>query len=127
MIRDYLLLARTLSRKVLPLAERSVLILTMLRKGGEPAEFVYGLSASSLEPPEHLQDEEDMPLRFVSVQLQLPESIKELDIGTSVSSAPFAVDFASPCWPRDHAKDSASEALGFRRFNSGLWRCFKAD
>lgn len=53
----------------------------MVRKGAETAEFVYGLGISSLEPPEHLEDEDDMPLRFVSVQLQLPDTSKNFDIG----------------------------------------------
>lgn len=54
----------------------------MVRQRGEAAaEFVYGLGVSSLEPPEHLEDEKDMPLRFVSVQLQLPDSSKNFDVG----------------------------------------------
>lgn len=61
----------------------------MVRKGGEAAEFVYGLSISSLEPSGRLEDEEDMPLRFVSVQLQLPDSSKNFDIGWSMSFCVF--------------------------------------
>ncbi|KAL8448763.1 hypothetical protein Emed_003575 [Eimeria media] len=52
----------------------------MLRKGGDAAEFVYGLGISSLEPAEHEQDEDDMPLRFVSVQLELPDTSRSFDI-----------------------------------------------
>ncbi|KAL8428471.1 hypothetical protein ACSSS7_007198 [Eimeria intestinalis] len=52
----------------------------MVRKGGDAAEFVYGLGVSSLEPAEREQDEDDMPLRFVSVQLELPDSSRNFDI-----------------------------------------------
>ena len=52
----------------------------VVRKGGEATEFVYGLGISSLQPPEEAEDE-DRPLRFVSVQLQLPDVTKDLDIG----------------------------------------------
>ncbi|KAL8451095.1 hypothetical protein Emag_002903 [Eimeria magna] len=52
----------------------------MVRKGGDAAEFVYGLGISSLEPVEHEQDEDDMPLRFVSVQLELPDTSRNFDI-----------------------------------------------
>lgn len=50
----------------------------MMRKVEAP-EFVYGLGLSSLGSVAHLDDEE-MPLRFVSMQLQLPDSYKMFDI-----------------------------------------------
>ncbi|CDI86469.1 hypothetical protein, conserved [Eimeria praecox] len=51
----------------------------MGRKGGAPAEFVYGLGISSLQPADQL-DNEETPLRFVSVQLQLADLGKNLDV-----------------------------------------------
>lgn len=53
----------------------------MVRKGGATAEFVYGLGISSLQPTEQVDNNEETPLRFVSVQLQLANSSKNLDVG----------------------------------------------
>ncbi|KAL8269965.1 hypothetical protein Esti_006099 [Eimeria stiedai] len=52
----------------------------MVRKSGDAAEFIYGLGISSLAPAEHEQDEDDMPLRFVSIQLELPDTSRNFDI-----------------------------------------------
>ncbi|OEH80522.1 hypothetical protein cyc_07808 [Cyclospora cayetanensis] len=52
----------------------------MVRTGGDAADFVYGLSLSSLQPPEQAEEDEDTPLRFISVQLHLPEPSKGFDI-----------------------------------------------
>ncbi|KAL8439798.1 hypothetical protein Efla_006813 [Eimeria flavescens] len=52
----------------------------MLRKGGDAAEFVYGIGISSLEPDSREEDDEDMPLRFVGVKLELPGTIRNFDI-----------------------------------------------
>lgn len=52
-----------------------------MRKLGEATEFVYGLGISSLQPANREDYNEDTPLRFVSVQLQLPDSSKTLDVG----------------------------------------------
>ncbi|CDJ40563.1 hypothetical protein, conserved [Eimeria tenella] len=51
-----------------------------MRKLGEATEFVYGLGISSLQPANREGYNEDTPLRFVSVQLQLPDSSKTLDV-----------------------------------------------
>ena len=53
----------------------------MVRKGGATAEFVSGLGISSLQPTEQVDNNEETPLRFVSVQLQLANSSKNLDVG----------------------------------------------
>ncbi|CDJ36119.1 uncharacterized protein EMH_0034470 [Eimeria mitis] len=52
----------------------------MVRKGGATAEFVYGLGISSLQPADQVDHSEETPLRFVSVQLQLSDSSKNLDV-----------------------------------------------
>ncbi|CDJ51175.1 hypothetical protein, conserved [Eimeria brunetti] len=52
----------------------------MVRKGGATAEFVYGLGISSLQPADQVENNEETPLRFVSVQLQLADSSKSLDV-----------------------------------------------